>query len=254
VSHRDRYSIRIGGGDTATPLNLRKRAELLERIVGLRERRVLDAGCGAGEFVEEFARRGADSSGVEFNAEKVACYRQRHPDSPRVTQGDIAQIAAPDASFDLILFNEVLEHVPEEEAVLAEAHRLLRPRGILALFGPNRLYPFETHGVLTRRSHRPLSPWIPGVPYLPVRIGRQWLDYPARNYWPWELGRLVRAAGFRIVGRRWLWQTFENISGHQPDWVRKTAPALRWLAERLERCPGARCFGVTQAIFAEKLG
>jgi SAM-dependent methyltransferase len=215
---------------------------------------VLDAGCGAGEFVEEFARRGADSSGVEFNAEKVAGYRQRHPDSPRVTQGDIARIAAPDASFDLILFNEVLEHVPEEEAALAEAHRLLRPRGILALFGPNRLYPFETHGVLTRRSHRPLSPWIPGVPYLPVRIGRQWLDYPARNYWPWELGRLVRAAGFRIVGRRWLWQTFENISGHQPEWVQKTAPALRWLAERLERCPGARCFGVTQAIFAEKLG
>jgi SAM-dependent methyltransferase len=254
VSHRDRYSILIGGGDTATPLNLRKRVVLLERTAGLRDRRVLDAGCGEGEYVEEFVRCGADASGIEFNADKVARYRQRHPDSPRVTQGDIARIAAPDASFDLILFNEVLEHVPEEEPALAEAHRLLRPRGLLALFSPNRLYPFETHGVRTRRSHRALSPWIPGVPYLPLRIGRRWLDYPARNYWPWELGRLVRAAGFQIVGRRWLWQTFENISGHQPGWVRASAPALRWLAERLERCPGARCFGVTQAIFAEKLG
>ena len=120
-----------------------------------------------------------------------------------------------------------------------QARRLLRPQGLLALFSPNRLYPFETHGVRARRSHRPLSPWIPGVPYLPLRIGRTWLDYPARNYWPWELGRLVRAAGFRITERRWLWQTFENISGHQPGWVRVTAPALRWSIpiHRSSRCP-----------------
>ena len=246
MSHRDRYSILIGGGDTATPLNLRKRVALLQRIAGLRDRRVLDAGCGAGEYVEEFVRRGADASGVEFNADKVAHYRQRHPDSPRVTQGDIARIAAPDASFDLILFNEVLEHVLEEEAALAEARRLLRPRGLLALFSPNRLYPFETHGVRTRRSHRALSPWIPGVPYLPLRIGRRWLDYPARNYWPWELGRLVRAAGFQIVERRWLWQTFENISGHQPCSVALLRPLLRSLANALERCPLLCRLGVSQ--------
>ena len=252
MSHRDGYSIRIGGGDTATPINLRKRVDLLERVVGLRGRRVLDAGCGAGEYVEEFIRCGAEASGVEFSAEKVARYQQRYPESPRVQQGDITRIPSADASFDLVLLNEVLEHVPDEAAALREAHRLLRPGAMLALFSPNRLYPFETHGVRARGSGRSLSPWTPGVPYLPLWLGRRWLEYLARNYWPWELGRLVGEAGFRIRERRWLAQTFEDISGHQPRWVRQCAPALRWVAGSLERCPGARCFGVTQVIFAQK--
>ncbi|MBI3885575.1 MAG: class I SAM-dependent methyltransferase [Opitutae bacterium] len=244
--------IRIAGGDTATPLNLLKRVALLETAVGLKGRRVLDAGCGAGEYVEAFATKGAFAEGVEFCADKVAQYQRRHPGSKRISQGNLEAVAFPDDSFDLIVLNEVLEHTPDEGRVLAEMRRVLRPDGWLAVFCPNRLYPFETHGVSWRKTGRALSPWLFGVPYLPLAIGRRWLVYPARNYWPGELARLVTAADFHLVKRHWLWQTFENISHHQPRWLALVRPQLRRIANRCEQIPIVCRLGVSQVIFAQK--
>lgn len=102
--------IHIGGGDTATPLNLLKRISFLELEIGLRNRRVLDAGCGAGEYVEAFVAHGADAVGVEYNMDKVAAYRRHHPGSDRVSQGNLDAVPFADRCFDLVVLNEVLEH------------------------------------------------------------------------------------------------------------------------------------------------
>jgi len=244
--------VRISGGDTATPLNLAKRVALIETLAGLRGRRVLDAGCGAGEYVEAFVARGADAVGIEFSAEKVRAYRARHPDSPRVTRGELTAVPLPDGRFDLVLLNEVLEHTPDETGTLAEMRRLLKPDGVLVVFSPNRLFPFETHGVSLRGSGRALSPWVPGLPYLPRALGRRWFTAWARNYGPRELPRLLAAAGFRVTRRAWVWQTFENISGRQPRWIARAAPLLRRVAGVLEACPGLRCFGASQVLVAAK--
>ena len=244
--------VHIAGGDTATPLNLAKRVALIEALAGLRGRRLLDAGCGAGEYVEAFAARGADAWGIEFSAEKVRAYHARHPVSQRVTQGQLTAVPLPDGSFDLVLLNEVLEHTPDEIGTLTEMHRLLQPAGVLVVFSPNRLFPFETHGVSLRRGGRALSPWVPGVPYVPRVLSRRWFAAWARNYWPWELSRLLAATGFRITRRAWAWQTFENISGRQPRWMVRAAPLLRQVAAVMEACPGVRCFGTSQVLLAAK--
>jgi len=242
--------VRIGGGDTATPCNLARRVALLDSAVGLRDQRLLDAGCGAGEYVEAFAQRGADAFGVEFNTGKVRQYLVRHPGSRRVIQGDLVAVPFANDSFDIIVLNEVLEHTPDQMGALREMRRLLRKGGCLAVFCPNRLYPFETHGVLLRRSGRALSPWVPLVPYIPLPLGRRWFTYPARNYWPRELAHVIAAGGFQIRVHRWLWQTFENISGRQPPWVARASPGLRKLSRLLEECPVICRLGVTQVVLA----
>jgi hypothetical protein len=53
----------------------------------------------------------------------------------------------------------------------------------------------------------------PFVPYVPLRLGKKVFTYWARNYWPGELRRLVRRAGFTIVATDYVWQTFEAIPG-----------------------------------------
>lgn len=98
-----------------------------------------------------------------------------------------------------------------------------------------------------------MSPWLPGVPYLPLSLGKRWLIYPARNYWPGELADLITNAGFHITGRHWLWQTFENISSHQPRWVALIRPLLRSLANGLERLPFLCRLGVSQVVISKKL-
>ncbi len=244
--------VQPAGGDTATPLNLAKRLRLIERHAGpLVKRRVLDCGCGAGEYVRALLERGADAFGVEFDARKIAAGQAHGGElASRIRVGDLEALAFPDASFDLALLNEVLEHVPDETAALAELRRVLRPGGRLVVLSPTRLYPFETHGVFWRGTGRRVPHTLPGVPWLPLALGSRIFDSWARNYWPWELRALVERAGFRVIATDAVWQTFENISGHQPAWLAALRPWLRALAAVCERIPCLRAFGVSQVIVA----
>jgi SAM-dependent methyltransferase len=244
--------IQPAGGDTATPLNLAKRVRLIERHVGsLVKRRVLDCGCGAGEYVRALLERGADAFGVEFDEQKIAAGQAQGGElAARIRVGDLEALAFPDASFEVALLNEVLEHVPDDGAALAEVRRVLRPGGRLVVLSPTRLYPFETHGVFWRGTAHRVPHTLPGVPWLPLALGSRIFDAWARNYWPWELRALVERAGFQVIATDSVWQTFENISGHQPAWLAALRPLLRALAAVCERIPGLRAFGVSQVIVA----
>jgi SAM-dependent methyltransferase len=242
--------IEVAGGDTATPLNLAKRLHVIERIAGpLDGLRAIDCGCGGGEYVRALRDAGAIAFGVEYQRAKLrSCGGGSR--ALGLAAADIQALPFPDGAFDLAVVNEVLEHVPDDLQGLREVHRVLAPGGTLVVFSPNRLYPFETHGVFLRGSDRKLPPSVPGIPYLPIRLGRIWLRYWARNYWPRELRRLIARAGFTVVGHSYVWQTFENISGQQPRLIARLRFALRALANLLERIPGVRAFGVSQAVLA----
>jgi SAM-dependent methyltransferase len=246
-----KLGIQVAGGDTATPLNLQKRLDWIRSVAGpLEGESVIDCGCGAGEYVRALAALGADAWGIEYSAEKIG-EAQRLGGLPegRVAVGDIEAIEFADEHFDIALVNEVLEHVPRDDRGIREVHRILKPGGVAVIFSPNRLYPFETHGV-SLRSGAKVPHYTPLVPYVPVRLGL--FQYWARNYWPWELRALVRAGGFSIERCGYVWQTFENISGHQPRSIAAIRPLLRAIARALEAIPGLRAFGVSQLIVARK--
>lgn len=241
------------GGDTGTAINLRKRLALVERQVALKGTRVIDCGCGAGQYVLEFLARGADAHGIEYESRKVDQYKQGNPQlADRVQVGSIESTGLPSDDFDVALLNEVLEHVPDDDRALREVLRVLKPGGTLVVFSPNRCYPFETHGVKLKGSGRKLPIYIPLIPYVPVKVGERVFEYVARNYWPSTLRKQVREAGFEIVGTDYVWQTFENISGRQPALVRMLRPMLRSASATLERTPVIRALGVSQVIVARK--
>jgi SAM-dependent methyltransferase len=248
------WTIEVEGGDTATPLNLARRVALLETLLpSLDGLRLLDAGCGGGEYVKALLARGADVRGLELAEDKLEAVRRLPPEiGGRIHAGDLE--AAPFASscFDAVLANEMLEHVPDDRAALREVHRILRPGGHLVVFSPSRLHPFETHGVFSKRSGSRISHAAPFVPWIPLPLGRRFLRYWARNYWPWELRRLLWDSGFKTLRCGYLWQTFENISGQQPAWMGPVRPLLRGAAAILERAPVLRALGVSQWVLARR--
>lgn len=247
------HDIAVGGTDTAFPLIVDARLEIIAAAIPLTGVTLLDGGCGAGGYLTALRARGVDAYGIEYSAEKVAEYRKHSPEPDRVQVGDLAALPFDDGRFDVVLLNEVLEHVPDERAALSEIHRVLRPGGTLILFSPNRLYPFELHGVTLRATgtHVGASRAVL-VPYVPVAIGKHLFDYNARNYWPHELRGLVRDAGFSITSTSYVWQTFENISGTQPRWLRPLIPVLRRAAAALQHTPVLRSFGVSQVVIARR--
>lgn len=245
--------IEISGRDTAEPLNLARRVAWLRRHLRLEERRILDCGCGAGDYVLRLLEDTPHVQGIEYEAAKVDEYRSRAVERERVVQGDIQDMPFDDASFDIVLLNEVLEHIPDEMAGLREIHRVLAPGGKLAIFSPNRLYPFETHGVTRRATGRALPHYTPFIPYIPLRLGNRWFRYHARNYLPSELSRLLERAGFTIEHRGWMGQTFEGISRNQPVILRRASPVLRHLSFLCERIPVVNRFtAVSQFVVAGK--
>ena len=243
-------SIVPAGGDTATTLNLQRRLQLIARAVAVSGQRILDCGCGAGEYVHALQRLGADAWGVEFSPDKIASARPEV--TGRLFRGDLQDIGVAGSSVDVALLNEVLEHVPDDRRALREVHRVLKPGGILVVFSPNRRYPFETHGARWRGSTVRVAHYVPLIPYLPLGLSRKVLDFWARNYWPGELRGLVQQAGFTIRQTDYVWQTFEGISHNQPRVIARLSPLLRKAVRVLEGIPGVRSLGASQLIIAVK--
>ena len=101
-------------------------------------RRVLDAGCGTGYGTRLLADSGAaEVSGIDISGEALAAARARC-ETASFVEGDLSATRLPGGSFDLVTCFEVIEHLEEQEKVVAELSRLLAPDGILLVSSPNR--------------------------------------------------------------------------------------------------------------------
>lgn len=96
--------------------------------------RLLDIGCGTGDLASLFARRGWSAAGIEPSAEAARHARAIGVDA---VTGTLTDAPWEDGSFDAVLFNHSLEHIPEPAEAVAAAARLLRPGGLLAIAVPN---------------------------------------------------------------------------------------------------------------------
>jgi methionine biosynthesis protein MetW len=162
------------------------RALLVEHAAGAR---VLDVGCGAANgYAPEVASRAASYVGVDVSERAVALARERGLDA-RVVE-DAARLPFADASVDVAICVEVLEHLFRPDHAVAEARRVLRPGGRLVVSAPNaaywRLRLFALRGT-----------WHPHGDALALE--QPWRDPHIRFFTLATLERLLRAAGFRQV-------------------------------------------------------
>ena len=100
--------------------------KLLSKIP--KEATILDAGCGQGLLVEEFQKRGYTMTGID------AFYSSKF-----VQKGDLCKSGFKQNTFDVILLLDVIEHfqLNEQEKVIAELSRIIKPQGQLIMSIPN---------------------------------------------------------------------------------------------------------------------
>ncbi len=104
-------------------------------------KRVLDVASGEGYGSALMAGVAASVTGVDISAEAVEHAAARYGSAPnlRYVCASCASIPLPDASFDVIVSFETIEHMTEHDAFMAEVARLLAPGGLFIISSPNRV-------------------------------------------------------------------------------------------------------------------
>lgn len=99
-------------------------------------RRVLEIGVGQGSDLMQFAKAGAICAGVDITDNHLRLTRSNFAlrgKRAALIKADAARLPFPDGRFDCVYSFGVLHHIPKMDRVLREAHRVLRPGGLLML-------------------------------------------------------------------------------------------------------------------------
>jgi SAM-dependent methyltransferase len=136
--------------------------------------RLLEVGCGSGQRLAAFRARGWQTEGQEIDS--------RAPEGVHI--GPLHELALPESSYDAVVMNHVIEHVPDPVALLGECRRLLKPGGAFVATTPN----LDSHG------HR--------------RFGETWVALdPPRHLHLFTPGSLQAVAGRAGFAHAEVWTT-----------------------------------------------
>jgi SAM-dependent methyltransferase len=114
-------------------------------------RDVLEAGSGEGYGADLLSRRARSVACVDYDSTAVEHTRARYPQLT-VHQGNLIDLPLADQSVDVIVNFQVIEHLWDQPAFIAECHRVLRPGGRLLMSTPNRI-------TFTPDSDTPVNPF-----------------------------------------------------------------------------------------------
>jgi 2-polyprenyl-6-hydroxyphenyl methylase/3-demethylubiquinone-9 3-methyltransferase len=169
------------------------RAAYVAARVDLRNAKVADVGCGGGLLSEALARAGARVTGIDLG-EKVIEIASLHLHESRLDAPDLhvdyrvqssAELAAAEAgSFDAVCCMELIEHVPDPEALVNDLARMVKPGGVVVMSTLNRTPVAFGAAIL-------------GAEYITRMLPRGTHHY-AQFLKPSELGRLMRHAGLEL--------------------------------------------------------
>ena len=185
-------------------------------------RRVLDVGCGSGQFAREFLRRGWLAEGVEISPLLAG---EAKSSGLTVHVGDFLRLELSKSLYDLITMFHVIEHFDAASEAATKCHSLLRPSGVLVLETPN----WRGIGALLRGSR-----WSHIIP-------PEHLNY----FGPAALSRLVLRAGFSGASAVTVTPQVIQAAEGAPRWAQRVVRGVYQLATLLG-------IGTTLQVFAFK--
>lgn len=164
---------------------------ILESHGGLKGKRVLEIGTGAGYIAHALSKHAKSVDSVDI------------VDDRKVKTGFEQKIVSDeelpykDEQFDVVITNHVLEHVPDQEKHMAEMTRVLKKGGIIYLASPNKWWLTDPHYKL------PFISWLPrsvAGGYLKIAKGRKWDIYSVSLR---RLHRLAKSNSLNVEDKSW---------------------------------------------------
>lgn len=123
----------------------------IERLVLPAGAQILDAGCGSGRNMVDLARHGK-VTGVELSETSVELARARG--AGEVLAGSVMDMGFDDATFDLAVSLDVIEHLQDDVGALAELRRVTKPGGALLVTVPAYQWLWSGHDEINHHHRR----------------------------------------------------------------------------------------------------
>ncbi len=205
-----------GGGQL--PWHMRRVAARLEPLHG---KAVLDIACGAGSWLGELKRRGANISGIDISLRAVAQAQRYLPDAD-IREGVAEKLPFADRQFDIVTCMGSLEHFLDQPRALQEMRRVAKPDAKFLILVPNagfltrRLGLYGGTGqVAIRETVRPLDEWEHMLDAAGLDVKARWRDlHPLSagwvcrgSAWTW-LPRVAQAGALAVWPVRWQYQVY----------------------------------------------
>jgi SAM-dependent methyltransferase len=216
---------------------------ILGSVAGLEDARILDDGCGIGTSVGKLSQVAREVYGLDFEHERVAEGVKRLGRRCLICAAS-EHLPFPDGVFDLVLSNEVIEHVQDDRETLKEMARVTRPGGRIVIFCPNRWYPVEQHGVYWRGRYHFGN--VPLVNYLPDPLRNRLVPH-VRAYTRRKLWDLFDGLPMRVVHHTVIFGGYDNLAYRFGPLGR----AIQWSTRALERTP-LRTLGLSHFVVLER--
>ena len=188
-----------------------------------RPRRLLDVGCGTGRSRQIYAGQAGFYAGVDLSQGALRRARRLAPETAWAS-ADALRLPFADRSFDVVAFSSVLHHLPDRQAALGEARRVLRPGGWVFAFDPNLLHPAMA---LFRHPRSPLYQRAGVSPHeRPLLPGELRRDFLATGFC--DIRQRAQAdIPYRAVAPRWLDAGLKLYNA--ADWLMARSGLGRWL-------------------------
>lgn len=168
------------------------RLEWINARANLKDKKVIDVGCGGGILAESMAKKGALVTGIDLseNALKIADLHSLESElTIRYAHKSAEQMAEQEAgAYDVVTCMEMLEHVPDPSSIVTACAQLAKPGGLVFFSTLNRNLKSYLYAVL-------------GAEYILKMLPKGTHDY-TKFITPAELSQFIRQAGLELLSLR----------------------------------------------------
>ena len=186
-----------------------------------KKEKILDIGCGFGYIM--WLLEIENYTGLDIS-EKVLKIARKLFKKPKFVQGTVERMPFRKENFDIIIFTEVIEHLPNPKKAISEIYRVMRSGGTLFITTPNKF----------RWLHFPVAriiPWSLKIKLIKLKRGREYskqyekqkqiekkhgIDQHQKLYSSRSLSKVLKRAGFEIIDAKTFGSTanqFNHVIG-----------------------------------------
>jgi ubiquinone/menaquinone biosynthesis C-methylase UbiE len=256
---KDTKFAHLGKPGTIFSRGFARRLKKVNNVISLENKKILDLGAGEGVWMFKFREftKPQNIYGLDYDKNSfdkfISSNKKFNPKIPdgNFKIGPAEKLEFQNEFFDIVFQNEVLEHVNDDVLTISECFRVLKKHGYLVVFTPNRLWPFEQHGMFLGKKYV----WgnIPILPWLPKFVQKQFAPH-VRNYSCTDINKILESAAkkadikYKVIHHKHVFPGFDGIESR----FGKFGGFIRKFFHALESTPLEK-FGISHFLVIEKL-